>query len=87
MFTQVTELLQERGLLLKKGAIVDSTLISAPSSTKNTKKERDPEAHSTKKGNTWHFGYKAHIGVDKDTGLVHTLKVTAASVHDVTMAA
>ena len=45
------------------------------------------EAHSTKKGNTWHFGYKAHIGVDKDTGLVHTLKVTAANVHDVTMTA
>lgn len=87
LFAQVTELLQERGLLLKKGTIVDSTLISAPSSTKNAEKKRDPEAHSTKKGNTWHFGYKAHIGVDKDTGLVHTLKVTAANVHDVTMTA
>lgn len=85
LFTQVTKLLQERGLLLKKGTIVDSTLISAPSSTKNKEKKRDPEAHSTKKGNNWHFGYKAHIGVDKDTGLVHTLKVTAANVHDVTM--
>jgi len=83
----VTELLQERGLLLKKGTIVDSTLISAPSSTKNAEKKRDPEAHSTKKGNTWHFGYKAHIGVDKDIGLVHTLKVTAANVHDATMMA
>ena len=87
LFAQVTELLQERGLLLKKGTIVDSTLISAPSSTKNAEKKRDPEAHSTKKGNTWHFGYKAHVGVDKDTGLVRTLKVTAANVHDVTMTA
>ena len=87
LFSQVTRMLQERGLLLKKGTIVDSALICAPSSTKNAEKERDPEAHSTKKGNTWHFGYKAHIGVDKDTGLVHTLKVTAANVHDVTMTA
>lgn len=87
LFAQVTGLLQERGLLLKKGTIVDSTLISAPSSTKNKEKKRDPEAHSTKKGNTWHFGYKAHVGVDRDTGLVHTLKVTAANVHDVTMTA
>ena len=57
LFAQVTELLQERGLLLKKGTIVDSTLISAPSSTKNAEKKRDPEAHSTKKGNTWHCGF------------------------------
>ena len=85
LFIQVVEQLEARGLLLKKGTIVDSTLISAPSSTKNAKKERDPEAHSTKKGNNWHFGYKAHIGVDKDTGLVHTLRTTAANVHDVTM--
>lgn len=87
LFAQVVRLLQERGLLLKKGTIVDSTLISAPTSTKNREKKRDPEACSTKKGNTWHFGYKAHIGVDRDTGLVHTLKVTAANVHDVTMMA
>lgn len=85
LFVQVVELLQERGLLLKKGTIVDSTLISAPSSTKNREKKRDPEAHSVKKGNTWHFGYKAHIGVDKDSGLVHTIKGTSANVHDVTM--
>ena len=87
LFAQVTGVLEERGLLLKKGTIVDSTLISAPSSTKNVEKKRAPEAHSTKKGNNWHFGYKAHIGVDKNTGLVHTLKVTAANVHDVTMTA
>lgn len=85
LFAQVVGLLQERGLLLKKGSIVDSTLISAPSSTKNREKKRDPEAHSVKKGNTWHFGYKAHIGVDKDSGLVHTIKGTSANVHDVTM--
>lgn len=85
LFAQVVELLQERGLLLKKGTIVDSTLISAPSSTKNREKKRDPEAHSVKKGNTWHFGYKAHIGVDKDSGLVHTIRGTSANVHDVTM--
>lgn len=85
LFSQVVELLQERGLLLKKGTIVDSTLISAPSSTKNREKKRDSEAHLVKKGNTWHFGYKAHIGVDKDSRLVHTLKGTSANVHDVTM--
>lgn len=85
LFVQVVELLQERGLLLKKGTIVDSTLISAPSSTKNREKKRDPEAHSVKKGNTWHFGYKAHIGVDKDSGLVHTMRGTSANIHDVTM--
>lgn len=54
-------------------------------STKNQDKQRDPDAHQVKKGNEWHFGYKAHIGVDKDSGLIHTLKVTAANVHDVTM--
>lgn len=67
-----------------KGTIVDSTLITAPSSTKNKKKERDPEAHQVKKGNQWYFGYKGHIGVDRDTGLVNKLKTTAANVHDLT---
>ena len=70
---------------MKKGTIVDSTIISAPSSTKNEEKKRDPDAHQVKKGNTWHFGYKAHIGVDRDSGIVHTVKATAANVHDVTM--
>ena len=85
IFQQVVELLTKRGLILKKGTIVDSTLITAPSSTKNQKKERDPEAHSTRKGNNWHFGYKAHIGVDKDTGLVHHVRVTSGNVNDVVM--
>ena len=63
---------------------MDSTIISAPSSTKNKEKKRDPDAHQVKKGNTWHFGYKAHIGVDRDSGLVHTVEATAANVHDAT---
>lgn len=66
LFAQVVELLIARGLILKKGTIVDSTFIDAPSSTKNREKKRDPEAHSAKKGNVWHFGYKAHVGVDRD---------------------
>jgi IS5 family transposase len=78
--------LQRQGLLLKTGTVVDATLISAPSSTKNAKGERDPEMHQTKKGNQWHFGMKAHIGVDADSGLVHTVVGTAANAHDVTQA-
>ena len=85
LFRQVVELLTERGLILRKGTIVDSTLITAPTSTKNREKQRDPEAHSTKKGSTWYFGYKAHVGVDKDTGLVHHIKVTSANENDVVM--
>ena len=83
IFDMVAQQLVDRGLILKKGTIVDSTFIESPSSTKNKKKERDPEAHSAKKGNTWHFGYKAHIGVDRETGLVHHIETTAANVHDV----
>ena len=84
LFAQVVTALTEQGLILKKGTIVDSTIISAPSSTKNKEKKRDPDAHQVKKGNTWHFGYKAHVGVDKDSGLVHTVEATPANVHDVT---
>ena len=84
IFDEIVKLLTDRGLILKKGTIVDSTFIEAPSSTKNQKKERDPEAHSSKKGNTWHFGYKAHIGVDRESGLVHHVDTTAANDHDVT---
>ena len=84
-FTNVVESLQKCNLMLKKGTIVDSTLIAAPSSTKNKEKQRDPEAHSVKNGNQWYFGYKEHIGVDADSGLVHTLETTAANVHDSNM--
>ena len=83
LFAQVVQTLKDRGLILKKGTIVDSTIISAPSSTKNRERQRDPDAHSVKKGTNWYFGYKAHIGVDKDTGLVHSIEVTAANVHDI----
>ena len=76
--------LAAHGLLLKTGTMVDATLIAAPSSTKNKTGERDPEMHQTKKGNQWHFGMKAHIGVDADSGLVHTVIGTAANVNDVT---
>lgn len=86
LFHQVIDILSEKGLILKRGTIVDSTLIAAPSSTKNKEKKRDKDAHSVKKGNQWHFGYKAHIGVDSDTGLVHHVKATAANVHDVNAA-
>jgi len=76
----------DRGLMLKTGTVVDTTLIAAPSSTKNDTGERDPEMHQTKKGNQWHFGMKAHIGVDAESGLVHTVTTTAANAHDVTQA-
>jgi IS5 family transposase len=66
-----------QGLLLKAGTVVDATLISAPSSTKNATGERDPEMHQSKKGNQWYFGMKAHIGVDAESGLVHTVRSTA----------
>ena len=82
----VNATLTAKGLLLKSGTVVDATLIAAPSSTKNSTGERDPEMHQTKKGNQWYFGMKAHIGVDADSGLVHTVVGTAANVHDVTQA-
>ena len=82
----VNAVLSQRGLLLKTGTVVDATLIAAPSSTKNSTGARDPERHQTKKGNQWHFGMKAHIGVDADSGLVHTVVGTAANAHDVTQA-
>ena len=75
--------LTAKGLLLRQGTIVDATIIAAPSSTKNASGTRDPEMHSTKKGNQWYFGMKAHIGVDWFTGLVHTVKSTAANAADV----
>ncbi len=75
--------LSRKGLLLKRGTIVDATIIAAPSSTKNADGERDPEMHQTKKGNQWYFGMKAHIGVDADSGLVHTVVTSAANDADV----
>jgi len=82
----VNATLSAKGLLLKQGTVVDATLIAAPSSTKNSSGERDPEMHQTKKGNQWHFGMKAHAGVDADSGLVHTVTTTAANAHDITQA-
>ena len=78
--------LAQQGLMLKTGTVVDATIIAAPSSTKNGSGERDPEMHQTKKGNQWHFGMKAHIGVDAESGLVHSVVGTAANVNDVTQA-
>lgn len=82
----VSEHFHDKGLLLRQGTIVDATIISAPSSTKNKQGERDPEMHQTKKGNQWFFGLKAHIGVDAHTGLVHSVSCTAANEHDLNQA-
>ena len=82
----VNGVLQERGLMLKSGTVVDATLISAPSSTKNNAGERDPEMRQAKKGNNWYFGMKAHIGADAESGLVHTVIGTPANTNDVTQA-
>jgi IS5 family transposase len=83
ILSRVNAYLARKGLLLKRGSIVDATIIAAPSSTKNADGERDPEMHQTKKGNQWHFGMKAHIGVDVDSGLVHTVTATAANEADI----
>ena len=79
----VNELLTARGLLMKVGTAVDATLIAAPTSTKNKDKARDPEMHSSKKGSQWYFGMKAHIGVDAESGLVHTVRGTSGNVSDI----
>ena len=80
-------MLEERGLLMRQGTIVDATIIAAPPSTKNKSKARDPEMHQTKKGNQWHFGMKAHIGVDVASGVVHTVVGTAANEADINQTA
>jgi len=82
MMTELTELLTKNKIMMTKGTIVDATIIQAPSSTKNEKKERDPYMKSVKKGNNWYFGCKAHIGIDKKSGLVHTVVTTPANIHD-----
>ncbi len=79
----VNDLLQHQGLLLKAGTVVDATLIAAPSSTKNATGQRDAQMKQSKKGNQWYFGMKAHIGVDAQSGLVHTVRGTAGNVNDV----
>lgn len=86
MLRVVNDILQAKGLTMKKGTVVDATLIAAPSSTKNAEGERDPEMKQAKKGNQWYFGMKAHIGVDAHSGLVHSVVGTAANVNDVTQA-
>ena len=82
IFAEVGRILQDKGLKLSAGTIVDATLIAAPISTKNQERQRDPEMRQTKKGNQWHFGMKLHIGADAKTGLVHSAVVTSANVHD-----
>jgi len=82
LFALIRTYLAEQGLQSSRGTIVDATIITAPSSTKNRTKERDPERHQTKKGNQWSFGMKAPIGVDSRTKLIHSVAATAANVHD-----
>lgn len=86
IFKDLAKELAARNYLMKEGTVVDATIIQASSSTKNEDKKRDPEMSSVKKGNNWYFGCKAHIGVDKESGLIHTVKVTSANVHDSTPA-
>lgn len=87
LLLEINKHLASKGCSLREGTIVDATLISAPSSTKNKENQRDPEMHQTKKGNQWYFGMKLHIGVDADTGLVHSAAGTSANAHDITKAA
>jgi len=86
LFDEINAHLTEQGLLMRAGTIVDATIIAAPSSTKNEGKTRDPDMHQTKKGNQWFFGMKAHIGVDAESGIVHSVVATAANVGDITQA-
>ena len=86
LLEEINAHLESQGLRLREGTIVDATIIEAPSSTKNRAGDRDPEMRQTKKGNQWHFGMKIHIGVDADTGLVHSMSTTAANAHDITEA-
>jgi IS5 family transposase len=86
IFAAINTLLAVKGLILKEGTVVDATIIAAPSSTKNQEGKRDPEMHQTKKGNQWHFGMKAHIGVDAGSGITHTLVTTPANAADVSQA-
>ncbi len=80
LFEQVHGYLERQGIKIGTGTIVDATIISAPPSTKNKDKRRDPDMHQTKKGNQWYFGMKAHIGVDSQTKLIHAVVATPANV-------
>jgi IS5 family transposase len=84
VFQTVHDFLERQGITVGTGTIVDATIISAPSSTKNQDKRRDPDMHQTKKGNQWYFGMKGHIGVDSNTKVIHAVVATAANVHDAT---
>jgi IS5 family transposase len=83
MMSIINDTLEQRGLLLKGGTMVDATIIHAPPSTKNEDKKRDPQMHQTKKGNQWYFGMKVHVGADVNSGLVHTVSVTPANASDI----
>lgn len=85
-FDAISKAPTECGYMMRGGSIVDATIISAASSTKNTSKKRDPEMHQTAKGNNWYFGMKTHIGVDAGSGYVHSIETTAANVHDLNIA-
>jgi len=82
IFADVNAHLADKGITLRSGTLVDATIIDAPSSTKNKAGARDPEMSSTKKGNTWYFGMKAHVGVDAESGVTHSLETSTARVHD-----
>jgi transposase, IS5 family len=86
IFDTMNEHLAAHGLVLREGSIVDATILSAPSSTKNKAKARDPEMHQTRKGQQWYFGMKMHIGVDDALGLIHSVETTSAEVHDIAVA-
>ena len=86
-FDAINRVMVETGHMLKGGTVVDATIINASPSTKNAEKQRNPEMHQTKKGNEWRFGMKCHIGVNAFSGLVHTVEVTSANVHDINVAA
>ena len=86
LFSQINKHLDREGVSLKEGTIVDATIIEAPTSTRNKEGKRDPEMHQTRKGNSWHFGMKMHIGTDDAVGLIHSVETTSANVHDIVMA-
>ena len=85
LFERIKDHLSEEGLMLKEGRIVDASIMEAPASRKKRKREREPEMKQTRKGNQWHLGMKLHVGVDDQSGLVHSLATTSATMHDLTV--